>query len=297
MTATWVLPILPSVFPRGIESPSATLTIIRTLLLCGLVVGSLASVAERDVRRQLATIAGVGLQIGLLSVLTLTPDGITGGLALLQFFALLMPIGYLFVGGLENRYRTRDPLAMNGLVHRYPGLIGLGVLFGLGWFLVPAIGDTIGLTRTVGAVLADSESSGLLVLAALFLVGWGWTRSLVGYALGPFREPTFDQRLLPPAVGSDGTSMQSAVKENRDGEGEDSLETDEAPRTLSLPVTGSITPHEITVWEIGLASLILLWGALLFGTEAAEARQRFSLETLVRPWTVIDSGTAEASVP
>jgi len=121
------------VVPEGAE---ALAPYVGALAVVGIVYGSLACLAQRDLKRLIAYSSVGHMGFVLLGIATLTPTGINGALFANIAHGLITGLLFFLAGAIKDRHHTADMDALGGgLYQRMPrlgGLVAFGAVASLG---------------------------------------------------------------------------------------------------------------------------------------------------------------------
>jgi NADH-quinone oxidoreductase subunit M len=119
--------------PEGAEAMAPGLG---ALAVVGIVYGSLACLAQRDLKRLIAYSSVGHMGFVLLGIATLTPTGINGALFANVAHGLITGLLFFLAGAVKDRHHTADMEALGGgLYQRMPrmgGLVAFGAIASLG---------------------------------------------------------------------------------------------------------------------------------------------------------------------
>jgi NADH-quinone oxidoreductase subunit M len=123
------LPVLP-------DGASTVAPYLGVLAVVGIVYGSLACLAQRDLKRLVAFSSVGHMGFVLLGIATLTPVGVNGALYANVAHGVITGLLFFLVGGLKDRHGTTDlrllPRSLYARAPRLGGLLGLTAVASLG---------------------------------------------------------------------------------------------------------------------------------------------------------------------
>ena len=171
------VPVLP-------EGASAVAPYLGALGVVGIVYGSLACLAQRDLKRLVAFSSVGHMGFVLLGIATLTPIGLNGALFANIAHGVITGLLFFLVGGVKDRYGTTDlgelPRSLYARAPRLGGLVALAAVASLGlpglagfWgeflAMAGAFRPAAGLHRSLFLVLLGLAAAGT-VLTAYYLL-------------------------------------------------------------------------------------------------------------------------------
>ncbi|GAA3407808.1 complex I subunit 4 family protein [Streptosporangium vulgare] len=172
------IPILP-------DGAAATAPWLGAFAVVGIVYGSLACLAQRDLKRMIAYSSVGHMGFVLLGFATLTPAGINGALFGNIAHGLITALLFFVAGAIKERYGTSDmPALGGGMLTRLPrlaslltfacvaslGLPGLAGFWGEMLALLGAFEPAAGLSRPLYLVFMALGGLGTVLTAAYFLL-------------------------------------------------------------------------------------------------------------------------------
>ncbi|MEV7011134.1 NADH-quinone oxidoreductase subunit M [Streptosporangium sp. NPDC051022] len=170
------------ILPQGAETVAPWLGVFAVV---GIIYGSLACLAQRDLKRMIAYSSIGHMGFVLLGFATLTPVGINAGLFGNIAHGLITALLFFVVGGIKERYGTAAiPALGGGMLSRLPhlaslltfasvaslGLPGLAGFWGEMLALLGAFDPAAGLSRPLYLLLMAVAGLGTVLTAAYFLV-------------------------------------------------------------------------------------------------------------------------------
>ncbi|GII53504.1 NADH-quinone oxidoreductase subunit M [Planotetraspora thailandica] len=170
------------VLPEGAEALAPWLG---ALAVIGIIYGSLACLAQRDLKRMIAYSSVGHMGFVLLGFATLTPVGMNAALFGNIAHGLITGLLFFVVGGIKERYGTADLMKLGGgMLRRLPyvaslltfacvaslGLPGLAGFWGEMLALLGAFQPAPGLSRPLFLVFMAVGGVGTVLTAAYFLV-------------------------------------------------------------------------------------------------------------------------------
>ncbi|MDC0740065.1 NADH-quinone oxidoreductase subunit M [Polyangium mundeleinium] len=171
-----ILRLNVGVLPDGMRWAATTISILGA---AGILVSALAAIAQDDLKRFLARIAGAHGGITLLGIGSLTPQGFEASVVVAATHGVILGLLFVLVSVLESRVQTRDLGRFGGLSREMPlfaTLFGLGMLASLGlpllagfWGPLLALWGAFARERAVGAFGAI----GIVTLAAVHIFAMG----------------------------------------------------------------------------------------------------------------------------
>ncbi|MFI5099157.1 MAG: NuoM family protein [Actinomycetes bacterium] len=171
------VPVLP-------QGASAVAPYLGALGVVGIVYGSLACLAQRDLKRLVAFSSVGHMGFVLLGIATLTPIGLNGALYANVAHGVITGLLFFLVGGVKDRYGTTDlgelPRSLYARAPRLGGLVALAAVASLGlpglagfWgeflAMAGAFRPAAGLHRSLFLVLLGLAAAGT-VLTAYYLL-------------------------------------------------------------------------------------------------------------------------------
>ncbi|GAA4589097.1 NADH-quinone oxidoreductase subunit M [Planotetraspora phitsanulokensis] len=172
------IPILP-------EGAAALAPWLGALAVVGIIYGSLACLAQRDLKRMIAYSSVGHMGFVLLGFATLTPVGMNAALFGNIAHGLITGLLFFVAGGIKERYGTADMVRLGGgMLRRLPyigslltfacvaslGLPGLAGFWGEMLALLGAFRPAAGLSRPLFLVFMTVGGIGTVLTAAYFLV-------------------------------------------------------------------------------------------------------------------------------
>jgi NADH-quinone oxidoreductase subunit M len=202
------------------------------LAVVGIVYGSLACLAQRDLKRLVAYSSVGHMGFVVLGVATLTPVGVNGSIYAGLAHGVITGLLFFLAGAIKDRHGTTELAALGGGL--YARLPRLGTLL----------------------AFACVASLGLPGLAGF----WGEMLSLAG-AFRPSEALQRPYSLVLMAVAGAGAVLTAAyllMVVRRVCQGRDEI----GPR---LPVLGDVTGHEVTAWGplVALTLVLGVWPGLV----------------------------------
>ncbi|MDI3287659.1 NADH-quinone oxidoreductase subunit M [Polyangium sp. 15x6] len=171
-----ILRLNVGVLPDGMRWAALTVSILGA---AGILVSALAAIAQDDLKRFLARIAGAHGGIALLGIGALTPQGFEASVVMAAMHGVILGLLFVLVSVLESRVQTRDLGRFGGLAREMPlfsMLFGLGMLASLGlpllagfWGPLLALWGAFARERAIGAFGAF----GMVALAAVHIFAMG----------------------------------------------------------------------------------------------------------------------------
>ncbi|GAA3472279.1 NADH-quinone oxidoreductase subunit M [Nonomuraea roseola] len=171
------IPVLP-------EGAAAVAPWLGAFAVVGIVYGSLACLAQTDLKRMIAYSSIGHMGFVLLGFATLTPVGVNGALFANVAHGLITGLLFFLAGGIKERYGTADmPTIGGGMLTRYPhlgslltfaciaslGLPGLAGFWGEMLALLGAFQPAPGLSRPLFLAFMVIGGLGAVLTAAYFL--------------------------------------------------------------------------------------------------------------------------------
>jgi NADH-quinone oxidoreductase subunit M len=260
------IPILP-------EGAAALAPWLGALAVVGIVYGSLACLAQRDLKRMIAYSSVGHMGFVLLGFATLTPVGLNAALFGNIAHGLITGLLFFVAGGIKERYGTADMVRLGGgMLRRLPyigslltfacvaslGLPGLAGFWGEMLALLGAFRPAAGLSRPLFLVFMAVGGIGTVLTAAYFLVmlsrvTHGRARETV--PLGPPLASSEEVRVvLGPGEPVEPVATGTAVAEVEDS----------GPARSGVPAPGAgrladVTSGELAAW-VPLVALTVLFG-------------------------------------
>ncbi|HVK66100.1 MAG TPA: NADH-quinone oxidoreductase subunit M [Polyangium sp.] len=183
-----ILRLNVGVLPDGMRWAATTISILGA---AGILISALAAIAQDDLKRFLARIAGAHGGITLLGIGSLTPQGFEASVVVAATHGVILGLLFVLVSVLESRVQTRDLGRFGGLSREMPlfaTLFGLGMLASLGlpllagfWGPLLALWGAFARERAMGAFGAI----GIVTLAAVHIFAMG--HLLFGEARGEWQ--------------------------------------------------------------------------------------------------------------
>ncbi|GAA2997063.1 NADH-quinone oxidoreductase subunit M [Streptosporangium longisporum] len=267
------IPVLP-------DGAAATAPWLGAFAVAGIVYGSLACLAQRDLKRMIAYSSVGHMGFVLLGFATLTPVGINGALFGNIAHGLITALLFFVAGAIKERHGTSDmPALGGGMLTRLPrvgslltfacvaslGLPGLAGFWGEMLALLGAFQPAAGLSRPLYLVFMALGGLGTVLTAAYFLLmlsrvthGRGTETVhvpiLTAATTGglPATGPTTDPTPGPAAEDDPSTAGERAVTTAQDAAGR-------PPALTGRPRMPDVMGHELAAW-VPLVVLILLFG-------------------------------------
>ncbi|MEU8381247.1 NADH-quinone oxidoreductase subunit M [Streptosporangium sp. NPDC048865] len=229
------IPILP-------DGAAATAPWLGAFAVVGIVYGSLACLAQRDLKRMIAYSSVGHMGFVLLGFATLTPVGINGALFGNIAHGLITALLFFVAGAIKERYGTSDmPALGGGMLTRLPhlaslltfacvaslGLPGLAGFWGEMLALLGAFEPAAGLSRPLYLVFMALGGLGTVLTAAYFLLML--SRVTHGRGTETVHVPVLAAATAggPPATGpaDDGDDHEGGAPAAGPGDGEASFAT------------------------------------------------------------------------
>ncbi|MEW9553907.1 NuoM family protein [Nonomuraea sp. NPDC050783] len=256
------VPVLP-------EGAAAVAPWLGALAVVGIVYGSLACLAQRDLKRMIAYSSVGHMGFVLLGFATLTPTGVNGALFANVAHGLITGLLFFLAGAVKERYGTADmPSLGGGLLATLPrlgalltfasiaslGLPGLAGFWGEMLALLGAFQPAGGLPRGLFLAYMAIGGLGAVLTAAYFLVML--SRVTHGRPQPPpppaeavddrlVREGSDERPVVP--LGAQSTALAQRTAPGRG------------------PGVGDVRPYELLAWTplVALTLLLGLWPGLL----------------------------------
>ncbi|GII30566.1 complex I subunit 4 family protein [Planotetraspora mira] len=260
------IPILP-------EGAAALAPWLGALAVVGIIYGSLACLAQRDLKRMIAYSSVGHMGFVLLGFATLTPVGMNAALFGNIAHGLITGLLFFVAGGIKERYGTADMVRLGGgMLRRLPyigslltfacvaslGLPGLAGFWGEMLALLGAFRPAAGLSRPLFLVFMAVGGIGTVLTAAYFLVmlsrvTHGRARETV--PVGPALASSEEVRVvLGPGEPVEPDATGTAVADVED--------SGPAPSGARPPRAGrlaDVTAGELAAW-VPLVALTILFG-------------------------------------
>ncbi|MGI5161716.1 complex I subunit 4 family protein [Microbispora sp. CA-102843] len=271
------IPVLP-------EGAAALAPWLGAFAVVGIVYGSLACLAQRDLKRMIAYSSVGHMGFVLLGFASLTPVGMNGALFANVAHGLITGLLFFLAGAAKERYGTADMIRLGGgMLRRLPyvgslltfacvaslGLPGLAGFWGEMLALLGAFRPAAGLSRPLFLGFMAAGGLGTVLTAAYFLVML--SRVTHGRAVetippagplaprGPYEPPG------PPLATAEG--VREVLSEAGEGAapvepvatGAAVVALDAAEVGRARRPFGDVTAHELAAW-LPLVALIVLFG-------------------------------------
>ncbi|KAB8180525.1 complex I subunit 4 family protein [Microbispora catharanthi] len=267
------IPVLP-------EGAAALAPWLGAFAVVGIAYGSLACLAQRDLKRMIAYSSVGHMGFVLLGFASLTPVGLNGALFANVAHGLITGLLFFLAGAVKERYGTTDMVRLGGgMLRRLPyvgslltfacvaslGLPGLAGFWGEMLALLGAFRPAAGLSRPLFLVFMAVGGLGTVLTAAYFLVML--SRVTHGRAVETIPPPGSLEPPGPPLATAEG--VREVLSEA--GEGAEPVEpvaTGAAVAALDREGAGQETARASAVVDDGRASAT---GAGAAGVGAADA--------------------------
>ncbi|MGC5009281.1 complex I subunit 4 family protein [Streptosporangium sp. DT93] len=213
------IPVLP-------EGAAATAPWLGAFAVAGIVYGSLACLAQRDLKRMIAYSSVGHMGFVLLGFATLTPVGVNGALFGNIAHGLITALLFFVAGAIKERYGTSDMRALGGgMLTRLPrlaslltfacvaslGLPGLAGFWGEMLALLGAFRPAAGLSGSLYLVFMALGGLGTVLTAAYFLLML--SRVTHGRSTETVHVPVLTAAVTggPPSTGPTGVEEGTAI--------------------------------------------------------------------------------------
>ncbi|GAA2790266.1 NADH-quinone oxidoreductase subunit M [Nonomuraea dietziae] len=254
------IPVLP-------EGAAAVAPWLGAFAVVGIVYGSLACLAQTDLKRMIAYSSIGHMGFVLLGFATLTPVGVNGALFANVAHGLITGLLFFLAGGVKERYGTADmPTIGGGMLTRYPHLGSLLTFACIASLGLPGLAGFWGeMLALLGAFQPAPGLSRPLFLAFMVIGGLGAVLT-AAYFLTMLSRVTHGRRTAPrpgagvPVLDEGGqASPAAALDEGGRATSEGTGVTAVREGGQAVPTAADVRRYELVAW-VPLVVLTLVFG-------------------------------------